>query len=69
MKTRQRENLEALFGKPISGFPTVIGPSNVFASAHNSPCLSLIFPPFDPGKPQSLIRLPRGKAHKSRASK
>ncbi len=30
-ETRQRENLEALFGKPIAGFPSVIGPFDVFA--------------------------------------
>lgn len=30
-ETRLRENLEALFGKPVSGFPTVLGPFSVFA--------------------------------------
>ncbi len=30
-ETRQRENLEALFGRPVAGFPSVIGPFDVFA--------------------------------------
>lgn len=31
-ETRLRENLEALFGKPVTGFPSVIGPFSVFAA-------------------------------------
>lgn len=30
-ETRERENLEALFGRPVAGFPNVIGPFDVFA--------------------------------------